>query len=419
MGPLGHSLAAVAAIAGAPAVALAWLLRKDWRAGLSERLGEFPSDVAPDPIWIHGASVGETLAAGRLIEALQGEGRSVVTSTTTATGREVARARRPRTPSGLAPLDHPWAAGRALDRVRPSMLVTLETELWPSWIRAAADRGIPVVMASARISDRSFPRYQAASRLLRGTLERLSAVGARSAEDAERFIELGVTPGRVSVSGDLKLEPLEEAPGIPDALSQMLGDNALWIGGSTHAGEEDAALHALGAAERAGHGLVLVLAPRHPDRWDEVAASLGKSGRRVVRRSRPEARPLEAGDVLLLDSLGELASLWPRASVAFVGGTLAPVGGHNVLEPVQAGRPVLFGPHTDNAREAAAHVLDAKAGIRVSDRESLATATLAALASADDWSARGVAGRRALEAHRGATARTLSLIERVRIEAAS
>ncbi len=417
MGPIGHSLAAVAAVAGAPALALAWVVRKPWRVGLAERLGKFPADGLDAPIWIHGASVGETLAAGRLVEALAAAGSAVVTSTTTPTGRAVARARRPGVPSGLAPLDHPWSAGRALDRVRPSMLVTLETELWPSLIRAAADRGIPVLIVSGRISDRSFPRYQAARRLLRGTLCRLAAVGARSAEDAERFVALGVPADRVSVTGDLKLEPLAGTPDVPSDLGKMLGDHPLWIGGSTHAGEEEAAIVAIAAAERAGHRLVGVLAPRHPERWDEVAASLAQTGRRIVRRSQAEARPLEPGDLLLLDSLGELAALWPRATVAFVGGSLVPVGGHNVLEPVQAGRPVLFGPHTESAREAADHVLAAGAGLRVADAEALARATVVALADAEAWSARGEAGRQALEMHRGATRQSLALIERVRAAA--
>lgn len=416
MGPLGHSLAAIAAVPGVPALAMAWALRPAWRGGLSERLGAFRTHGAAHPVWIHGASVGETIAAGRLVRAFVSRGDAVVTSTTTPTGRAVARALRPEIASGLAPLDHPWLVSRALDAVGPSMLVMVETELWPSWIRAAAERDIPVAIVSARLSDRSFPRYRKWKRLLRGTLGRICAVGARSQEDADRFVALGFPAARVEVTGDLKLEPAETEESIPRELAQVLGDHALWVAGSTHEGEEEAALAALAAAEGARHPMVGVVAPRRPERWDEVFRALTGSGRRVVRRSALPSgdKPLEPGDVLLLDSLGELAALWTRATVAFVGGSLAQVGGHNLLEPVQAGRPVLFGPHTENVREAAATVLEAGAGIRVANSQELSAATLAALDDPDAWSARGRAGCAALEDHRGATARALALLDRAR-----
>ena len=417
MGPIGHSLAALAAVVGAPAVTLGWALRPAWRGHLPERLGGFPAAGGASPVWIHGASVGETIAADGLVGAFVAAGEDVVTSTVTPTGRAVARARRPAVPSGLAPLDHPWIVARALDRVRPSVLVLVETEIWPAWIRAAAERGVPIVMVSARISDRSFPRYRKLRGLLRSTLARVSAVGARSELDAERFIALGVPQARVEVTGDLKLEPGETKAVLPADLAWLLGETPLWVAGSTHAGEEEAALGALAVAEQAGHSLVLVVAPRHPERWDEVASVLEASGRRVVRRSRVEGGPLVPGEVLLLDSLGELQSLWPRASVAFVGGSLTAIGGHNVLEPVQVGRAVLFGPYTQNAREAAERVLESGAGVRVGDAHELAGASLSALQHPDAWRARGEAGRRALAAHRGATVRSLALIERVRNEA--
>ena len=414
MGPIGHSFAAIAALAGAPAVALGWVLRPTWREGLGERLGAFPSPGAEAPVWIHGASVGETIAAGGLVDRLVARGDAVVTSTMTPTGRRVARARRPDVPAGLCPLDHPWLAGRALDRVRPSLLVLVETELWPSWIRAASERQIPIVAVSARISDQSFPRYRKLVGVLRGTLQRIDAIGARSELDAERFAALGAPEDRIEVTGDLKLEPLETPAALPRDLERQLGEHTLWVAGSTHAGEEEAALAGLAAAEHAGHAVVLVAAPRHPERWDEAAAVLAASGRRVVRRSDAGVHRLSPGDVLLLDSLGELAALWPRAAVAFVGGSLVPVGGHNVLEPVQAGRAVLFGPHTGSAREAAERVLEAGAGIRVADAEELAAAVVAALDDPEAWRARGEAGRSALEAHRGATSRSLALLDRVR-----
>jgi len=418
MGPLGHSLAAVAALSSAPVVGLAWVVRPRRREGWAQRLGRAPRSPAgaATPLWVHGASVGEVLAAGRLVDAWCSRGGTALTSTTTRTGQAVARAARPEVPSVLAPLDHPWLVARALSRVRPRALVLVETELWPGWIRAAHERGVPVLVVSGRISDRSFPRYRRFGSLLRATMGRLSAVGARSERDAERFAALGVPPDRIEVTGDLKLEPSREPASLDPALDAMLGEAPLLVAGSTHPGEDAAVLAAFEAALAAGHSLALVVAPRHPKRWDEAARVLAASGRRVVRRSRGADRPLAAGEILLLDSLGELGGLWPRARVAFVGGSLVPVGGHNVLEPVQAGRHVLFGPHTSSARDAAERVLSLGVGTRVRDASDLCDAVRAMLERADD--ARAVQRvQHALAAHRGATARSLGLLDRV-LEAA-
>ena len=413
MGPLGHSMAALAAIAGLPAVAVAWLARPSLRGGLGERLGAFPVAQGPAPIWIHGASVGETTAASGLVEALQARGTSVVTSSTTLTGRALARERRPEVPSALAPLDHPWVVGRALDRVRPSALILIETELWPFWIRAASERGIPVLILSGRISDRSFPRYRRLRGLLASTLRRIDAIGARSERDAERYVALGAPSKRVHVTGDLKLEPSTSARAIAPELDALLGTAPLFVAGSTHPGEEAAALEALAAVESQGHAVALVLAPRRPERWDEVAHQVGQSGRRLVRRSDPTAEPVGAGEVLLLDTLGELGTLWSRATVAFVGGTLAPVGGHNVLEPVQAGRAVIFGPHLENVKHASARLIEAGAGVPLKDASELAAAVLGALRDGEAWLRRGSDGLAALADHEGSTARSLALLDQV------
>ncbi len=415
MGPVGHSVAALTALAGAPILAIAWLARPASRDSWSQRLGaapETPPD-APAPLWVHGASVGEILAAGRLVDAWRARGGDVVTSTTTQTGRAVASAARPDVPAILAPLDHPWVVARALSRVRPCALVLVETELWPSWIRAARAREIPVVVVSGRISDRSFPRYQRLRRLLSGSMRRLSFVAARSAIDAERFEALGVPRDRIEVIGDLKREPVAEERPLNEGLSRLLGDCPLFVAGSVHPGEERASLEALAAAEEAGHAPALVVAPRHPQRFDECALVLRASGRRVVRRSEGAAAPLDAGDVLLLDSLGELGALWPRASVAFVGGSLVPVGGHNVLEPVQAGVAVIFGPFTENAREAAEHVLRIGRGTRVLDAPGLCTAVVRAFEAVGSDSAQAPSDSTLEDLDEGTTARTLALLDRL------
>ena len=412
MGPLGHSVAALTALLGLPVLATGTALRPAWRVGLAERLGAHPACGGTRPLWLHGASVGEVRAALALADALAARGHALVASCMTATGRALAREARPALTSGFAPLDHPWLVARALGRVDPRGLVFVETELWPSWVRGAHERGVPVLVVSGRISERSFARWQRVGALLRPTLRRLAAVGARSEADAARFVALGTPPERVLVTGDLKLDAAPPPP-LAAAFASVLGRVPLFVAGSTHEGEEDAALEALAVAERAGHAAALVLAPRHPERFARAAEAVAKTGRRLRRRSALGHEPLAAGEVLLVDGLGELAALYAPARLAFVGGTLAPVGGHNLLEPARVGRPAVFGPHLANVRDNAALLASAGAGEEVADAAALGRALCAALADPAGADARGEAGRRALAAHEGATRRSVELIERV------
>jgi 3-deoxy-D-manno-octulosonic-acid transferase len=403
-------VAALAALVGAPLLGAAALARPRWREGLAERLGAHPARAGARPLWLHGASVGEIRAALPLLDALAARGHALVASTTTTTGRAVLREARPGLAAGLAPLDHPWLVARALARVGPRALVFVETELWPSWVRAASERALPALVVSGRLSERSFARWQRVGAALRPTLRRYVAIGARSEADAARFVALGAPPERVSLTGDLKLDAAPLAPPAP-ALAARLGAVPLFVAGSTHEGEEAAALAALAAAEQAGMKAALVLAPRHPERFERAAQIVRASGRRLQRRSEG-GDALAAGEVLLLDTLGELAGLYTRASVAFVGGTLVARGGHNLLEPARAGCPVLFGPALANVRESAELLLGAGVGERVADAPELAARVVAALADPAAAAARGARGRALLEAHRGATGRCVALIER-------
>ncbi len=409
---LAHSGAALVALVAAPAALPLLALRPGLRTRLSERLGALP-DVPPGAVWIHGASVGEATASLRLHALLRARGYPTLASTITRTGQQTLERREPGLPRVLAPVDHPWCVASALRRARPRALVLVETELWPSWIAAAARRAVPVVMVSARLSDRSYPRYRRVAFALAPTLARLSRVGARSVADADRFAALGVPKERIEVTGDLKLEPAEEQPALAPDLRAALGGLGWVVAGSTHAGEEEASLAALEVAERAGHRVGLVLAPRHPERVGEVEQLATATGRRVRRRTALGRDAPEPGEVLILDTVGELPALYAQAAVCFVGGSLAPVGGHNVLEPVQAGRPVLFGPHTATAREAVERVLACGAGRRVEDADALAQAVVEELAAPEAAAQRGRAGRAALEEHRGAAQRSADLIESV------
>ena len=418
MRALDHTLAAFAALALAPIAAGALALRPAWRIGLRERLGALPGRP-PGAVWVHGASVGEILAASRLVDRLQQGGRAVVSSTVTLAGRDVMRRARPEIPCHLAPIDHPWCVASALSRVHPAALVLIETELWPSWLAAAERRGIPVALVSGRVSDHSYPRYQRLQRFIAPALRRIAAIGARTASDAERFLALGAPRERVRVTGDLKLEAAADAPPLAPDLDRMLGSAPLFVAGSTHAGEESAALSALARSEREGLGAALVLAPRRVERAGEVVRIVRASSRVVRRRTQPGASPLRAGEVLVLDSVGELAPVYARADVAFVGGTFVPIGGHNLLEPVFAGRPVLFGPHTENARQAVEILEASGAGKRVADADELASELVALLRDPREARRRGEAGRRALSSHRGSAERAAELIEALLEPAAS
>jgi 3-deoxy-D-manno-octulosonic-acid transferase len=407
---VGHSVAAAAALAAAPLAAGALALRPGWRVGARERLGAV-SALAPDALWVHAASVGEILAATRLVDHLREAGHSVATSTQTVTGRDVMRRTRPEVPCQLAPLDHPWCVERALARVRPAALVLIETELWPCWIAAADRRGVPVVLVSGRLSDRSFARYRSARFVAGRTLRRLRAVGARTPEDARRFRSLGVPPGSIAVTGDLKLDRAERPRPVAADLDRVFGSAPLFVAGSTHPGEERAALSALRVVEEAGLSAALVLAPRQLTRAGEVERIARGDGRPVRRRTEVGPAPLRPGEVLLLDSVGELASLYARADAAFVGGSLAPIGGHNVLEPVFCGRPALYGPHTRNVRHAVEILECCDAGRRVADAGDLGRAVVALLADPAAARARGARGRDALGCHRGSAERAARLVE--------
>lgn len=410
MGVFRHSIAALTATAAAPLGVLGLAVRPAWRQGLDERLGGGDAGV-PGAIWVHGASVGEIQAATRLVDCLRARGHAVLTSTTTTTGRALMRAARPDIPCRLAPLDHPWCVDRALSRLEPAALVLIETELWPTWISGCARRDVPVLLVSGRISDRSFPRYRRVAPALRRTFGRIAAIGARSGLDRERFLALGAEAERVTVTGDLKLETAGSPPPTPADLADALRGVPTLVAGSTHPGEEAAALEGLAELERAGQRAALVLAPRRTSRAAEILSLAREAGRSARRRSKLGSLPLAPGEVLVLDTLGELRGVLAQADVAFVGGTLVPVGGHNLLEPIEGGRPVLFGPHTEGVRHVAAILEACGAGQRVTSGRDLGAAAARWLADPAEAARLGAAGREALRDHRGSAERAAVLVE--------
>jgi len=400
-----------------------FLVRKVWGAGyrvaFRERLGFVHVPPPPMPngrFWVHAVSVGEVMAAVPLVQALRARwpAADVVVSTVTATGERVARARLVEAVAMLTfPLDFPGAVRRALRRVEPGCFIALETELWPNLLRALRRARVPAVLANGRISDRSYRRYRLVRRLFRRVLHDVALFCMQSEEDARRIISLGAPPERVLVTGNLKMEAPSGDAGAEQLWRRLLhlGQAPVVVAGSTHRGEEATVLDAFLAMRPVADGLRLVLAPRHPERLDEVEGLASTRGLAVVRRSR--VSPGNGAPVILLDTMGELASLYAIADVIFVGGSLVPIGGHNVLEPALHAKAVVFGPHMTNFRDAAALLLRADAAVQVRDGMELAAALKRLLTDAPARQALGRAAWSAVRAHQGACVRTVAALERV------
>lgn len=401
------------------------LLRLCWRArrapDYARRWGERFGWVAPlsgPVVWVHAVSVGETLAAAPLIRHLQTchpNARLLVT-TTTPTGSERVHALFGTSVAHCyAPYDFPDAVARFLRRVRPALLVVMETELWPNLLHACAARGIPVVLANARLSARSARGYAKVKSLTAPMLRALSRVAAQTSADGERFLALGLAPDKLQITGNLKFD-LDLSPELrarATALRQAWAGprpRPVWLAASTHAGEDALVLAAHAEILRALPAALLVLVPRHPERFASVHAACVRAGFATRRRSEAGAVPPET-QVLLGDSMGELLAFCGAADVVFVGGSLVPVGGHNLIEPAAWGRPVLAGPHLFNFAEIAA-LLQAEGGLRIcADSPALATTVIELLAEKDYREKAGTAARTVAEANRGALARLAAAIE--------
>jgi len=402
----------------APSALLRWL-RHRVPLHLRDRLVLGASRVEPDarPGWLHAVSVGEAIAAAPLVEGLRRlcPGLPLVVTTVTATGAGVVVERYARVATHrFFPIDLPSAVRRFVDALRPAFLVCMETELWPNMLRALAARGVPVMIANGRISDRAYRRYSLIRPFMARVLAGVRVFAMQSAEDARRVIALGAQPERVVVTGNIKTEPLPDASGSVDLWRRLLGlepGRLVWVAGSTHHGEEEMVLEAHRKALAECPNLMLVLAPRHPERADEVTDLVTAGGWLAVRRSAlPRARDRRA--ILVLDTVGELAPLYSVADVVFVGGSLVPTGGHNMLEAALRRKPVLMGPHTTNFREAAALLESAGAALVVRDGTELGRELARLLADQDLRRKLGEAGYEAVASRHGAVAETLDLIVR-------
>jgi 3-deoxy-D-manno-octulosonic-acid transferase len=419
-----HVLIDLAYLLIAITVAPFWYLRRRLArkvvAPLRERLGGFPRSGRDERIlWIHGVSVGEIRAARGLVETCEREQpeRRIVLSVTTQAGFDIARREYPGRTVFYSPLDFSWVVRQAFDQVRPEALVLMELELWPNLLREAAARAVPVIVANAKMSKRSARGYRRLLKVLPRFLDPVAVFCLQHESFLPRFAALGVPEERTPVTGVMKVDNLP-AGGDADLrrrrraeLGLQTGD-FLFVAASTHAGEETAVFDAYRVLRREFGRLRLALAPRHVTRAAQIEAEAAACGLRTVRKSSGQSAP-DADTVLVIDTMGELDAFFAAADVVFVGGSLVPVGGHNILEPAAWGVPVIFGPHTWTVSFFAEEVIEQHAGRRVDGAAGLADAVGSFVR---DACAKEDAGRRArgvIDRNRGATRRTVDAIDDV------
>jgi 3-deoxy-D-manno-octulosonic-acid transferase len=383
---------------------------------VAERLGR-TRIRAQHSVWVHAVSMGEVQAAAPLVRALMERypERPLVMTTTTSTGAQrVTELFGDRVQHAYLPLDLPWAVRRFLDAIQPDLAVVLETELWPNLFAQCAQRQVPVLIASARLSERSVRRYGLLNRIFGGLVARTLAgvwVAAQSNLDRERFAAIGARADRLRVMGNLKFDVH-----VPDAVmakgreirAAMGRQRPIWVAGSTHEQEEAVLLAAHAQVCERHPDALLVMVPRHPQRFDAAAAQIEHSGMSFVRRSQGQ-RPEPRHAVLLVDTMGELQSFYAAGDVAFVGGTLIPLGGHNLLEPAALGVPILCGPHTFNAPDIAKQLAEAGALRVITTADELAEAVANLFGNTARREEMGRAGRTVIAANRGACERVNEL----------
>jgi 3-deoxy-D-manno-octulosonic-acid transferase len=388
--------------------------RSYWQ-GLGERFGWGRQASAPT-VWLHAVSLGEMSAAAPLVHAIRTRHPQIPLLLTTATPAGRARAQALLGANGdvrFLPYDTPGSVRRFLARIRPRLAIIMETELWPNLLGQCQRLGVPVVLANARLSAKSVSRYRRLGTLFSGVFTANVQVAAQSAADADRFQSIGSAPARTHVAGNVKFDLQLDARIFDQgrSLRAAFGDQRpVWIAGSTHAGEEEQLLDAHAALLAERPDVLLLLVPRHKDRFAAVAELLARRGVRFARRSAGSA-PDDGCQVLLVDTLGELAELYASADVAFVGGSLVPAGGHNLLEPAALGLPVLTGPHYFSTREIAQQLLEQGAALQVADARELAAVLRRLLHDPKERQHIGALARQIVESNRGSVARLLALIE--------
>ncbi len=404
--------------AAVPIALLANLWRSRADASYRERMGErlgFAAIRARESIWVHAVSVGEVQAAAALIRKLAAlhPTRPLIVTTGTPTGAARVKALFGSNAQHVyLPYDTPGSVRRFFDRIEPRVAIVMETEVWPNLFRECARRRIPLVIASARLSQKSVRGYRWLASLFKDALARDIEIAAQTRGDADRFIGAGANPARTHVVGNIKfdLDVPDEVRERGRAVRAQWGDRLVWVAGSTHPGEEEQLLDAHARLRENNAEVLLVMVPRHPQRFDEAKATLRERGVEFAARSQQEV-PAATTSVLLVDTLGELMTFYAAADIAFVGGSLAPVGGHNLLEPAALALPVLTGPHHFNSPDVARALIERGAVSEVRSADELARRLQALF---DDPAARQRQGALAqcfVAENRGALERLLALLE--------
>jgi 3-deoxy-D-manno-octulosonic-acid transferase len=384
--------------------------------GLDERLGRLPLTVRrlQQPIWVHAASVGEVLAAQPLIDQLRRHtaDAAVLVTTTSLTGRQTAMAQSGADAVMLLPIDIRWIVNRGMRRLRPRALVIVETEIWPALLRSAARAQVPCTFVSARVSPRAARRYAWIRWLTRAALSRVYMFAMQSESDAARIIAMGAPAERVHVVGSLKSARQSGRMSIGQSGSQPLvqGDRPALMAASTHLGEERFVLEACAGLWADFPNLLLIIAPRRPERFDEVDQLIARAGLVRQRRSQVQHGVASGTQILLLDTIGELPDLLPAVRAVFVGGTIAPIGGHNVLEPALCGKAVAFGPHTANVAAVAQALLAAAAATEVRTSQDLHAEWRRLLQSPQTAEAMGGRGRTVVAAGAAVAERAAAIV---------
>ena len=388
-----------------------------WR----ERFGFFEDPKIRDSIWIHAVSMGEVNAAMPLIDALMQryQGTPFVITTVTPTGSDrVRRVYGDRVFNVYLPYDLPASIRRFLDRVQPRLIVVMETEIWPNLFFGCRARGVPIVVANARLSEKSLRGYGPVRPLARSALASAHYVAAQSMTDAARLRDLGAEPERLGVVGNLKYDMTVPVELKTQAQTMRAGwgeRRPVWIAASTHEGEEEPVLKAHAAVLRHFPDALLLFAPRHPERFKPVALACRSFG--FITRTRSEGGSADADtQCFVVDTLGELLRFYAAADVAFVGGSLVPIGGHNVLEPAALSVPVIVGPQTFNFTDITASLIEAGAALCIGESEELSTAVIKLLADEQLRRRIGDAGRAAFEREQGGVLRTVGIVEKVLAE---
>jgi 3-deoxy-D-manno-octulosonic-acid transferase len=390
---------------------------------LMQRMGYLPVSFNLDgdeSIWIHAVSVGEALTARALIADLKARypGLRLFLSTTTLTGQQVARTRLQGIDAVFFfPFDLPPFVNRTLRLVRPRLFIMMETEIWPNLLRACRRQGVKTMLVNGRISSRSYPRYRLGRGFFRRVLADVDRFCMQSDESARRVIDIGADPARVDVTGSLKFDSLDLPPVVAGrGESRVLryfrvpAGRPVFIAASTLKGEEAPVLAAFAAVRRVHSNALLVIAPRKPERFGDAEALARAEGFRVMRRTELAVDAEPRADVVILDTIGELAHLFPVALVVFVGGSLVAQGGHNILEPAVHGKPIVFGPHMENFAEIAATFLQHHAALQVQQPGELSQVVPRLIGDPVERARLGAAARALVEANRGARRRTLAAI---------